>query len=34
MQKSVELLNTPYIRGMIQKVSHLVKAEEISDEAQ
>jgi large subunit ribosomal protein L30 len=34
MHKTVELLNTPSIRGMIQKVSHLVKAEEISDEAQ
>jgi large subunit ribosomal protein L30 len=34
MQKTVKLLDTPSIRGMIQKVSHLVKAEEISDEAQ
>lgn len=31
--KSVELVDTPATRGMIQKVSHLVKAEEISDEA-
>ena len=31
--KSVELVDTPATRGMIRKVSHLVKAEEISDEA-
>ncbi len=32
--KTVELVDTPAIRGMIQKVSHLVKAEEINNEAQ
>ena len=32
--KSVELVDTPATRGMIQKVSHLVKAEEINNEAQ
>jgi large subunit ribosomal protein L30 len=30
LNKSVELQDTPAIRGMIQKVCHLVKAEEIS----
>ena len=29
MNKTVQLENTPAIRGMIQKVSHLVEAEEI-----
>jgi large subunit ribosomal protein L30 len=29
MNKTVQLENTPAIRGMIQKVSHLVTAEEI-----
>ena len=29
MNKSVQLENTPAIRGMIQKVLHLVEAEEI-----
>jgi large subunit ribosomal protein L30 len=29
LNKSVELQDTPAIRGMIQKVCHLVKAEEI-----
>ncbi|BBO92594.1 50S ribosomal protein L30 [Desulfosarcina ovata subsp. ovata] len=28
MNRSVELQNTPSIRGMVQKVSHLVVAEE------
>ena len=28
MNKTVELENTPAVRGMINKVSHLVKAEE------
>jgi len=31
--KTVQLVNTPATRGMIQKVSHLVRAEEISNEA-
>ena len=30
INKTVELEDTPAIRGMIQKVCHLVKAEEIS----
>jgi large subunit ribosomal protein L30 len=30
LNRSVELQDTPAIRGMIQKVCHLVKAEEIS----
>ena len=30
LNKSVELQDTPALRGMIQKVCHLVKAEEIS----
>ena len=29
MNRTVQLENTPAIRGMIQKVSHLVEAEEI-----
>ncbi|MBI5552943.1 MAG: 50S ribosomal protein L30 [Desulfobacterales bacterium] len=29
MNKTVQLENTPAIRGMIQKVSHLIEAEEI-----
>jgi len=32
--KSVQLDDTPATRGMIHKVSHLVKAEEINNEAQ
>ncbi|BBO85559.1 50S ribosomal protein L30 [Desulfosarcina ovata subsp. sediminis] len=28
MNRSVELQNTPSVRGMVQKVSHLVVAEE------
>ena len=32
VNKSVELEDTPSIRGMIHKVSHLVTAEETSDE--
>jgi large subunit ribosomal protein L30 len=32
MNRTVILENTPSIRGMIQKVSHLVKAEESTDE--
>lgn len=31
--KTVELVDTPATRGMIQKVTHLVKAEEIRNEA-
>ena len=30
LNKSVQLENTPAIRGMIRKVSHLVQAEEIT----
>ena len=30
---TVELEDTPSVRGMINKVSHLVKAEEANDEA-
>jgi large subunit ribosomal protein L30 len=30
LNKSVQLENTPAIRGMIRKVSHLVEAEEIN----
>ena len=33
LNKTVELQNTPAIRGMVNAVSHLVKAEEIIDEA-
>lgn len=33
LNKTVQLKNTPSVRGMIQKVQHLVKAEERSDEA-
>ena len=33
MNKTVQLEDTPSIRGMIRKVEHLVKAEEKSDEA-
>ena len=33
LNKTVELQNTPAIRGMINVVSHLVKAEEKTDEA-
>ena len=33
LNKTVELQDTPSIRGMINAVSHLVKAEESSDEA-
>ena len=33
LNKTVELQNTPAIRGMVNVVSHLVKAEEITDEA-
>ncbi|CAB5087879.1 LSU ribosomal protein L30p (L7e) [Olavius algarvensis associated proteobacterium Delta 3] len=33
MHRTVQLEDTPAIRGMIQKVSHLVRAEEVSDEA-
>ena len=32
VNKSVELEDTPAIRGMIHKVSHLVSTEEASDE--
>jgi large subunit ribosomal protein L30 len=34
LHRSVELQDTPSIRGMINTVSHLVKAEEKTDEAQ
>jgi large subunit ribosomal protein L30 len=30
LNRSVELQNTPAVRGMVQKVSHLVVAEETS----
>jgi large subunit ribosomal protein L30 len=33
LNKTVQLEDTPSIRGMIRKVQHLVKAEENSDEA-
>ncbi len=33
MHRTVELGNTPSIRGMINAVNHLVKVEEITDEA-
>ncbi|MEJ2102290.1 MAG: 50S ribosomal protein L30 [Desulfobacterales bacterium] len=33
LNKTVELKNTPEIRGMVNKVSHLVKTEEKVDEA-
>lgn len=33
LNKTVTLQDTPAIRGMIHKVSHLVKTEEKSDEA-
>ena len=33
LNKTVELKDTPEIRGMINKVSHLVKTEEKVDEA-
>ncbi len=33
LNKTVELQNTPSIQGMINAVSHLVKAEEKTDEA-
>jgi len=33
MHRTVQLEGTPATRGMIQKVSHLVTAEEVSDEA-
>jgi large subunit ribosomal protein L30 len=33
LNKTVELQNTPAIRGMVNAVSHLVKSEEITDEA-
>jgi large subunit ribosomal protein L30 len=32
LNRTVELENTPSIRGMINKVSHLVKIEEKTDE--
>ena len=32
LNKTVELQDTPSIRGMIQHVSHLVKAKEINNE--
>jgi large subunit ribosomal protein L30 len=33
LNKTVELKDTPAIRGMVNVVSHLVKAEEKTDEA-
>lgn len=33
MHKTVELGDTPAIRGMVRKVSHLVTAQEAGDEA-
>jgi large subunit ribosomal protein L30 len=33
LNRTVELKNTPSTRGMINKVSHLVKTEESNDEA-
>lgn len=33
MHRCVKLENTPSIRGMINAVNHLVKVEEITDEA-
>jgi len=33
LNKTVKLEDTPSIRGMVNKVSHLVEAEEIVDEA-
>ena len=33
LNKTVELKDTPEIRGMINKVSHLVRTEEKADEA-
>ena len=33
INRTVEFIDTPSIRGMINKVSHLVKAEEKMDEA-
>ena len=32
LNKSVLLKNTPTVRGMIDKVPHLVQAEEVTDE--
>jgi large subunit ribosomal protein L30 len=32
LNKSVLLKNAPTVRGMIDKVSHLVQAEEVTDE--
>ena len=32
LNKTVELKNTPQLRGMIKKVSHLVSTEESTDE--
>lgn len=32
LNRTVELQNTPAVRGMINKVSHLVRAEEKTDE--
>ena len=33
LNRTVELEDTPSIRGMVYKVSHLVKTEEMIDEA-
>ncbi len=33
LNRTVRLKNTPSVRGMVDLVSHLVKAEEIIDEA-
>ena len=34
LNRTVVLKNTPWVRGMIQKVSHLLEVEEIIDETQ
>jgi large subunit ribosomal protein L30 len=34
LNRTVELIDTPALRGMIHKVSHLVRSEEKTDEAQ
>jgi large subunit ribosomal protein L30 len=33
MHRTVELENTPSIRGMVKAVNHLVKVEELTNEA-
>jgi large subunit ribosomal protein L30 len=34
LNRAVVLKDTPWVRGMIQKVSHLLEVEEIADETQ